>query len=115
MAIENLTNLFYQQLLPQRIQSGDLSALKNFVRKFDDDDMTTRAAVMATIREMTAVAADGQPQDPTSPQGRQDIMRLVRSLNSGGIPGNAEGQPPSALPGPIRRQLAQAAPGGTAT
>ncbi len=118
MAIENLTNLFYQQILPQRIQSGDLTALQNFVRKFDDDDMTVRAAVMETIEEMTEVGPlDGSGQQ--SPNGqRADILRMARSLDQGGIPGNARGQPAGEInQGPafapaVRRGLQQISPGG---
>lgn len=117
MAIEALTDLFLTGILPQQVQGGNLEAMQKFVEKIDDDDLTTRAAVMETIREMRAVAAEGQGGGMDTNK-RMDIMRMARSLNSGGIPGNAEGQPPSqspGLPGPVRRQLAQAAPGGTAT
>lgn len=124
MVIEQLTDLFIAQILPQQVMNGNLAALQDFVAKLDDDELTTRAAVMNTISEMTAVPAPDQP-GTLGAGGRADIMKMVRSLTSGGIPGNAEGQPPSqvavapglrnALAGPARRQIAQQAPGGTAT
>lgn len=116
MAIENLINLFYQGVLPQRIQAGDLTALKAFVDKLDDDEMTVRAAVLDTIREMTEMGPlDGQGQG--QPGSRADIMRMVRSLDRGGIPGSAEGQPPTQISPPafapaVRRGLQAISPGG---
>lgn len=127
MVIESLTDLFVAQILPQQIQSGDLAALKAFVDRIDDDDQTTRAAVLDTIREMTNPAPGGPGPNGLGSGQRADIMKMMRSLQSGGIPGQAEGQPPSqvaggpggvaapGLPSPARRQLAQSAPGGTAT
>lgn len=120
MTIEALTDIFLTQVLPGQIQQGDLEALKKFVEKIDDDEQTVRAAVLDTIREMTAQPAE-EPGGPNGlPAGkRADIMKMVRSLQSGGIPGNAEGQPeppgPPGLPPGAGRQLAQVAPGGTAT
>ena len=114
IAIEKLTDLFLDVLLPQQIQAGDRTALVKFVDKIDLDKMTVREAVFETIRESEITSAEG-PGGPGTPGGRADIMRMVRSLQSGGIPGSAEGQPPSQIPAPTRRQLAQTAPGGTAT
>ena len=121
ITIEQLTDLFMQGVLPQQIQSGDLASLKSFVDKIDDDKMTTRAAVLETIREMTEAVPEAEGQMGAG--GRADIMKLIRSISQGGIPGQAEGQPQApggpggqpVLPGPARRQLAQGAPGGTAT
>lgn len=121
IAIENLTGLFYQVLLPQRIQAGDLGALKAFVDRIDTDQETVRSAVLATIKELTELAAPipGAPGAGAPP----DTIRMMRSLASGGIPGNAAGlpEPPRiggalqrALPGPARRLVTEAAPGGTA-
>ncbi len=115
MAIEQLTQLFMGQVLPQQIQGGDVTALQKFVEKIDDDSMSVRAAVMETIREMTAVIPEGGPEGgAATPGGRADILRMVRSLDKGGIPGNAEGQPPSqvALAPAVRRGLAEISPGG---
>jgi hypothetical protein len=128
--IEKLVALFTDLILPQEIQAGNKEALVKFIEKVDTDKMTMREAVYATIRE-TSIAPAEQPGVQT-PAGRADIMRMVRSLEAGGIPGSAEGMPPSQIgqgptpgappmPGPpqlppqIGRQLAQTAPGGTAT
>ena len=116
MAIEALTGMFLTQLLPQQVQAGDLTALQKFIDKIDTDKMSVRAAVMETIRESTSIApGDGSEPGPNGQ--RADILRMVRSLDRGGIPGNAEGQPPSqvGLAPAVRRGLAQIGPGGTAT
>ena len=119
MAIEQLTSMFHQVLLPQAIAGGDLAALQRFVEKLDDDQMTVRQAVMETIREMTSVPPDGAGRAAGPGQvGTADILRMARSLDRGGIPANAEGQPPSQIEGPlpfapaVRRGLAAISPGG---
>ncbi len=109
MAIENLTRLFYDVILPQQVQAGDTMALKQFVDKIDGDRETVRSAVMDTIREMMGVAgpipaAGGTP--PTSP----DALLMERSLAQGGIPGSAAGLPaPNALRAALPEQAARAA------
>lgn len=119
MGIEKLIKLFTDVILPQTIQAGDKEALVKFIDLIDADDKTMREAVYETIRGVQLTAAEGGPTDPMSPGGRTDIMKMVRSMSAGGIPGSAEGQPasqlPGQLPGPIRRLAAQGAPGGTAT
>lgn len=125
MAIEALTDLYLAQMLPAQVEAGNLQPIQEFVELIDDDDLTVRAAVLEAIRRMTAEPTDGSGGvNGQGGPGRADIMKMVRSLTSGGIPGNAEGQPESqiaapglrgALAGPDRRQLAQGAPGGTAT
>lgn len=118
IAIEKLVTLFTDVVLPQQVQAGDKAALVAFVDLIDTDKKTVREAVFETIRNTQLAAEQGQG-GAASPGGRADIMRLMRSMQSGGIPGNAEGQPESGLPGqipaPARRQLANVAPGGTAT
>lgn len=117
MAIERLTGLFFDFVLPQSIQAGDLGQIRAFVEKIDTDKVTVRQAVLDTIRETETPPAAGPGgaggPDTTTP----DVMRMVRSLDKGGIPGNAEGQPPSqvGLAPAVRRSLAQIGPGGTAT
>ena len=117
MAIEQLANLFFNAILPQSIQAGDLDALRRFVEKIDDDNQTVRGAVWETIKEMMPPVPATGTQAGTSSQ--MDALRMIRSLTSGGIPGRAEGQPGpglrGVLPNPVQRQLAQVAPGGTAT
>ncbi len=121
IAIENLTNIFMDVLLPQEIMAGNRSAIKNFVEKIDDDQITVRQAVLDTIRDIEMATAPGPaPGQPGG--GGPDALLQARSLQAGGIPGNAEGQPPQvgpslqrALPPGVSRQIAQVAPGGTAT
>lgn len=111
ITIEKLTSLFVEGLLPQQIQAGDKEALVDFIDKIDSDKKSIREAMFETIRQTKLTPADGQGPAPGSPAGRADIMRMMRSLSQGGVPGSAEGQPPTQLPGPVRRQLATAAPG----
>ncbi len=120
IAIENLTSMFYKVLLPQQIEQGNLGALKDFVERIDDDRETVRSAVIATIKEMEAT----QGPAPSPPSGGQvDTTQMMRSLASGGIPGNAEGQPTPptigndlkrVLPAQQRRMMSETAPGNTA-
>ena len=121
VAIEKVVALFTDVLLPQQIEGGDISALKDFVEKIDTDKETVRGAVMSTIRELEAIvpgAAPGQGQG-----GVPDTIEMMRSLASGGIPGNAEGLPAPpiirevmqrALPSSQRRLVSETAPGNTA-
>lgn len=122
IAIENLTKLFYTSLLPQQIEQGDLTALKDFVERIDDDRETVRSAVMETIRELENPAPGPIPGAPGQ-GGEIDTIQMMRSLASGGQPGNAEGlpQPPTIgpelqkmLPNRQRRLVSETAPGGTA-
>jgi hypothetical protein len=122
MAIENLTKLFFDGVLPQQIAAGDLDALRKFVGKIDTDKMTTREAVIETINEMLAPAPGplGGVPGGGGPEGPADVTMMARSLASGGIPGNAAGLPmpgpqlQRALPAPVARTVSEAAPGGTA-
>ncbi len=122
IAIENLTSMFYKVLLPQQIEQGNLGALKDFVGRIDDDRETVRSAVLETIKEMEA-AAGPVPAQQGGGQGPGDVIQQMRSLASGGIPGNAEGQPTpptignelqNVLPSSQRRLVSETAPGGTA-
>ncbi len=123
IAIENLTKMFYTILLPQQIEQGNLAALKNFVERIDDDKETVRTAVINTIKELEA-SAGPVPGGPGGPgQGPGDVIQQMRSLASGGIPGNAAGQPTpptigqdlqNILPSGQRRLVSETAPGGTA-
>lgn len=123
MAIERLVRIFTDVLLPQQIQAGDTLALQKFIDKIDSDEKTVREAVYETIREMNAVApAQGAGGPGLGAGGRADILKMVRSMGSGGVPGTAEGQPmpegPAGTPvvgGELRRALSQISPGGTAT
>lgn len=113
MAIESMVSQFTSGFLPQQVATGNLEPMLRFIELIDTDKKTAREAMFEVVRSRPqANPADGQP-DPGSPQARADIIRMVRSLGQGGIPGNAEGQPPSQLPGPVRRQLAETAPGSS--
>jgi hypothetical protein len=117
MAIEGLTNQFLQQVIPQQTEQGNLEPMKMFVEKIDNDNMTVRAAVMETIKEMTAAPAE-PPPGAAGPEGQPDIMAMMESLQSGGSPG-AEGLPAppgigpglqGALPGPVESLASPQAP-----
>jgi hypothetical protein len=118
MAIERLTLLFTDVLLPQQIQAGDKAALVKFIDLIDTDKKSVREAVIETIRE--TMIAPAEAPAPGSPAGRADILKMARSLEFGGIPGQAEGQPPTLMgqgpapgaPPEINRALASIAPGG---
>ena len=120
IAIEALTSMFYKLILPQQIEQGNLTALKDFVAKIDDDKETVRSAVLETIKDLEP-SPGPVPSQPG--QGQGDAIQMMRSLASGGIPGNAEGQPTpptiggdlqAVLPPQQRRLVSETAPGGTA-
>lgn len=119
IAIERLVDLYLDQVLPQQIAAGDQTAIASFIDRIDGDDATVRSAVLDAIKEARTLAAEqAGPGDGT--QGI-DPIQMLRSLGSGGIPGNAAGLPPvsprlrSALPAATSRLAQEAAPGGTAT
>ncbi|KKM89390.1 hypothetical protein LCGC14_1249180 [marine sediment metagenome] len=122
IAIENLTKMFYTVLLPQQIEQGNISALQDFVVRIDDDGETVRSAVLQTIKELE-IAAGPVPGQGGNGQGPGDVIQQMRSLASGGIPGQAAGQPEpptigrdlqNMLPSGQRRLVSETAPGGTA-
>ena len=105
----------------QQAQAGNVQPIQDFVNRIDDDDETTRAAIMETIKTMFAQPA------PTPGGGGggspADALLEARSLEQGGIPGQAAGlpAPPAvgeglqrALPGSAGRLANQIAPGGNA-
>lgn len=121
IAIENLTKLFYEGVLPQQVQAGDYRGLKQFVDLIDSDEETVRSAVLQTIAQIQPVAGPmpGGPAGGAPP----DVIQMQRSLASGGIPGNAEGQPSPptigdslqrVLPPRQRRLVSENGPGNTA-
>jgi hypothetical protein len=114
--------MFYTVLLPQQIEQGNLGALKDFVERIDDDKETVRSAVLNTIKELE-IAAGPVPGQGGPGQGPGDVIQQMRSLASGGIPGQAAGQPApptigrdlqNMLPSGQRRLVSETAPGGTA-
>lgn len=116
ITIEKLVTLFTDVLLPQEVQAGDKEALLAFIEKIDTDKKSAREAMFETIRSANLAAAQGGGAGQFGSGQRADIVRMMRSMASGGVPGNAEGLPSAdmALPPPDRRALAETAPGGTA-
>lgn len=128
LVIEKLITLFTDVMLPQEVQAGNKQAIVDFIDKIDTDKMTVREAVFETIRATNIPPAEGASPGGLGAGGRADIMRMMQSLGSGGIPGNAEGQPGTGGAQPVAtgglrqalgsensRALAEVAPGGTAT
>ncbi len=120
IAIEDLVELFMKGVLPQQIEQGNLAALKDFVERIDDDKETVRSAVFDTIKEMNPTPG---PVPGGPGEGPGDIVQQMRSLASGGIPGNAAGLPTppgigqdlqNMLPSQQRRLVSETGPGGTA-
>jgi hypothetical protein len=91
----------------QQAQEGNINPIVTFVEKIDEDDETARAAIIDTIKEMFAVpaAGSGQAQGGGSPA---DALLAARSLEQGGIPGQAAGLP---TPPPVGEGLQRALPG----
>lgn len=111
-------------LLAQIAQTGDISALQSYAALIDGDRDTHRSAIFKVFREMQASQPPSGGGSPAGPGGAGDpgaAVQAARSQASGGIPGNAEGQPAggvdalrSALGPGVTRALSETAPGGTA-
>jgi hypothetical protein len=124
IVIEDLTAMFTNLILPQQIEQGNLTALKDFVDRIDDDRETVRSAVLETIKELEPAPGPLPGGEGGAPGGGPgDVIQQMRSLASGGIPGNAAGQPApptigqdlqNVLPSGQRRLVSETAPGGTA-
>ena len=123
IAIEKLTAMFTDLILPQQIEQGNLTALKDFVERIDDDRETVRSAVLETIKELEPTPGPLPGGEGQAGGGPGDVIQQMRSLASGGIPGNAAGQPApptigqdlqNMLPSGQRRLVSETAPGGTA-
>lgn len=119
IAIEKLITMFFDGVLPQQIQGGDLNGFNLMIQALDDDKLSIRAAALKVAKEMGMIPpADGSgvPRGPAP--ATPDGGAMAESLMSGGIPGSADGLPvPGAdlrriMPSGVQRQLAQAAPGG---
>jgi hypothetical protein len=119
MALEQTADAFMAFAFAQADQ-GNLDPIVKFVTKIDGDDTTTRAAILDTIKEMFAKPADGSaPGGGGGDPNAGSAITQERSLEQGGIPGNAEGQPPSIggsvaglLPSGVGTAAASLAPGG---
>ena len=75
-------------LMVQQAQAGNPTILQNLAAKIDDDKKTIREAIMETVKEAQTVPADGGGMP--GGQGGPDAFTQQRSLEAGGIPGNAE-------------------------
>ena len=107
IALEKLTTLFIDGVLPQQIQSGDLRGFAAMVEAIDNDDMLIRAAAMKVARELGMIPpADGSGVVPGPDPATPDGAAVAASLGAGGIPGSAEGLP---VPG---RELRRVLPSG---
>jgi hypothetical protein len=118
--LEKLADVMIQQVIPAAAQQGDWEPAQRFAELIDNDKNTSVAAVLKMISELTGRAQPAGMPGAEGPPGQSpaDVIRMVRSLSSGGIPGQAEGLPSpeqGMLPSGARRMLAQSAPGGTAT
>jgi hypothetical protein len=107
-----------QAFMFQQASAGNLDPLIKFTQKIDGDDATVRSAAMETIKEMMAVPTEG-PAAQGGQGGSPDAIAMQRSLEQGGIPGNAEQLPAlgadtlALLPRGAARGAAEAAPGGS--
>lgn len=79
-------------LMVQQAQAGNPTILQSLAAKIDDDQMTVREAVFATIKEAQTVPEGGSGAGgPGGPGGAgPDAFTQQRSMEAGGIPGNAE-------------------------
>ena len=126
-AIHEEGEIFLEQLIEafqaftlQQSEQGNIQPLLKAFNKVDGEKMTAREAVLAAIKEVYAVPAGGSGMPGPAPGGA-DPLQMQRSLESGGVPGNAEGQAQgapgispelrSAMPASVGRALAAAAPG----
>lgn len=113
-----ITTGYLQHALIQATQGGNLEPLVRLVENLDAQKMTARGAIMEAIRTAAAVPVGGG--GPGEAAGQDPLLQL-RSLASGGVPGQAEGQPTvgpelaQAIPPSLVRAIGQEAPGGTAT
>jgi hypothetical protein len=117
--LETLTEGFAAFAM-QQAEAGNVQPMVKAAEKVDDEKMTAREAVLSAIKEIYAIPAGGQGTPGPDP-GPGDPLLQQRSLEAGGIPGNAEGLPQGgpgigpelskALPASVGRALASAAPG----
>ncbi|REK34107.1 MAG: hypothetical protein DWQ20_07050 [Actinobacteria bacterium] len=111
--IEQLTDIYIQQVLPLQLTQQDPAVLE-FLDAIDSDDTTTRGAVLKALRDAQVVAERQAAQQAEAGGAPFDALGAIQSLQSGGIPGVSPGLQ-NALPANISRLNAEVAPGGTAT
>ena len=122
IALEQITDAFFAFALQQANQ-GNVDPLQKIAARIDDDKATVRGAVMETIQEVYAVPAGAGAAGGGGGGSPMDIVRMARSMSSGGVPGLAAGQPtpPSVgaglqrmLPPELTRVASETRPGATA-
>lgn len=120
MLIEDIVKMFEGFMFSQ-IQAGNAEQLLRVVENVDDDSITAREAVLKAIREMVGIVPEsGELGEALGAGGVGEVIEAQRSLASGGIPGNAQGQPRVGgalrrmLPPGVSRALSEVSPGGTA-
>ena len=118
IALEKLSGIIIDGLLPQMIQSGDLRGLAMMVEKIDSDEMSVREAALAVVRDLGLIPpADGSGVVPGPEPQQPDAGQMAAAMAGGGIPGSAEGLPtPNAemrrlLPSGAQRRIQEALPG----
>jgi len=117
-------DMAFMSFVMQQAQAGNMEPLRRFSELVDGDTETARSAISKVIAEMFAVPTEGPAAGMPGMGGTGnpgDVVEAARSLASGGIPGNAEGQRPliggdlaGLLPAGLGRAAAEQAPGGTA-
>lgn len=119
-ALESVASGFMAFAMAQA-NAGNLDPIIKFVEKVDGDEVTARAAIIDTIKSMFAVPAQGGPAGQGGGPNAGAALQQARSLEAGGIPGNAAGQPSmgpelaSLLPPGLGRAAASVAPGASGT
>ena len=116
---EEMSMKSFLGFMAQQAAEGNLDPWRKFNEKVDEGEMTARAAAKATIDEMFAVPA-GSGAEGGGGRSPDQVLGMQRSLEAGGVPGRAEGQPPGvgpalagALPAGIRKTAATAGPGAS--
>jgi hypothetical protein len=107
MLLEQIADGFTAMTLQQAMEGANMQPLLELVDELDGDKTTARASVIAAIRKAFPVQADGLPGTP-GPDADPDALLQSRSLESGGIPGQAEGLPQAP---PIGESLSSLLPG----
>lgn len=121
MALEQVQAAF-QAFMFQQAQAGNMDPLRRYAALVDGDKETTRSATLKVIAEMFPPVPAGPAGIPQGGLGDPGAAVMAeRSLDAGGIPGNAEGLPPpsvgpglaSLLPAGAARAVGAVEPGGT--
>lgn len=116
IALEQVTDAF-QALMFAQASAGNPEPLTRFAREIDGDQTSARAAAMKVIRDLYTVREQGSATQAQG-GGPSEVVQQMRSLEQGGIPGQAEQLPEvsgalaSILPPNLMPALSEAAPAG---